>query len=174
MPGKQPILRQGVCAVRGGVEHHVDDAFGMSIDRCKRADVDAQTTGNRGAHGFGVERLALDFAGFEHVLGQCDEARLVSQNQADVSQPAGQMALRMADACQWFGQRGEVVAPVRPVGGLPDVTDSSRFMRRLSRLISAKARLFDAFFAEKNGSYSPQAVFALIPSGRAAPDQGIA
>jgi hypothetical protein len=50
--------------VRSSVEHHVDDALDMPVDRGNRADVQAEAPGNRRAHGLHVQDFPFDFAGF--------------------------------------------------------------------------------------------------------------
>lgn len=65
--------------------------------------------------------FAFDFAGLKYVVSQCGETGLVAQAKADVGEPAEEHPLPLADLRKRRYQRREVIAPVRPVGGLPDV-----------------------------------------------------
>jgi hypothetical protein len=84
VPGEQPIARHRGIATGGGVEHHLDHALDVPVDRRQCANVHTESTGDRRSHRCGVEPLAFDFAGFKDVLGECGKAGLVTQGHADV------------------------------------------------------------------------------------------
>ena len=88
MPAEQTLPRYPGLAVGRGIEHHLDHALDVPIDRRKRADVHAQPTRDRRAHGLDIELLALDLAGLDHVFGQCRKTRLITQRHAHVGQTA--------------------------------------------------------------------------------------
>ncbi len=93
MPAEQALAGDGSLAVGGGVEHHFDHPFDVTIHRGQRTDVGAQPARDGGAHGIDVEQLALDFAGLDDVLGQHRQAGLVPQGHAHVGQPSHQETL---------------------------------------------------------------------------------
>lgn len=98
--------------------------------------------------------FAFDFAGLEYVVGECGETGLGSQAKTDVGEPAQEQALPLADLREWRDQRGQVVAPVRPVRGLPDASVIAavhavivRSNLRIDNVqISPKARLWSVAF----------------------------
>jgi len=121
MPTEQTLPRYRCLAVGRGIQHHLDHALNVPIDRGQGADVHAQPARDGRAHGFDVELLALDLAGLDHVLGERREARLIAQRHADVGQAPHQESLGTTDLGHGPGQSSQVEAPVRPVASLPDV-----------------------------------------------------
>jgi len=105
MPAEQTLPRYRCLAVGRGIQHHLDHALDVPIDRRKRADVHAQPARDGRAHGFDVELLALDLTGLDHVLGERREARLVTQSHADVSKAPHQQPLGTTDLGHGPGQR---------------------------------------------------------------------
>ena len=138
MPAQEALGRQRRCGTGGGVEHHVDDALDVTVHRRDRTDVHTEAPCDGRAHRCHVQHFALDLAGLDHVLGQRRQAGLIAQRHADIGQAAEQHPLGTAGFGQRPGQGRQVVAPVRPVGGLPDVA------------------LFSAVHAEIKARYSPQ------------------
>jgi len=49
------------------------------------ADVDADVAGKGRTHGLDIEPFALNFAGLDHVFGECRQAGLVAQGHADIA-----------------------------------------------------------------------------------------
>ena len=147
VPAEQALGGQRGGGVGRGVEHHLDHAFDVPIDRSYCADVHAQTPGDGRAHGFDVQHFAFDFAGLDYVLGQGGETSLIAQRQPHVGQAAQQHALGAADLGQRPGQRGQVVAPVGPVVGLPDVVLFSAVHAEIKHPIRRKGKSFSASYA---------------------------
>ena len=98
MPGEQPLGRERLLVVARGVEHHLDDALDMAVGGLQPADVHAETAGDRGADLLGVQLLAFDLAGLEHVRGQGLQDGLLLEMEAKGLHVADQAALLVADA----------------------------------------------------------------------------
>ncbi len=121
MPPEQTGVRDRRRRMGRRVQHHVDHALDMTIDRRQRADIDAEPARDRRPDRRDVQAFALDGARLDDIFRQRGEAGLVARRQADVRQPPGQHALRTADVGEGRRQCGEVEAPCGPVGRLPDV-----------------------------------------------------
>ena len=91
--------------------------------------------------------LAFDFAGLDHVLRQRGKAGLIAQRHAHVGQTAQQHALGAADLGQRSSERRQVIAPFRPVIGLPDVELFSAIHAEIKHLIRRKGKSFSAWRA---------------------------
>ena len=110
MPAEQPLvgqrLRRIVCVASSIISTTPSTLRSAGV---KRADVDAEAAGDRGAHLVAVENLAFDLARLEDVLGQRFEIGLGLQPEAESLHPADQPSLPVADRRQLSGQR--VVVP---------------------------------------------------------------
>lgn len=144
MPAQQTLLRHGHMAVGGGVEHHVDHALDVAIDRGECADVHTQSARDGRAHGLNIEPLALNLAGLDHVLGERREARLVTQGHAGVGQPPHQESLGTTDLGHAASQCRQVEAPVRPATELPDVFVIAAIHAQIMEYILRMPQLFTA------------------------------
>ena len=92
-----------------------------------RADVDAESARDGGAHGLGIELLALNFARFDRIVGESGELRLGAEIEADVGQPADEEPLSAGDRLEGAGELRELIAPIWPSCGLPDVRAFTAF-----------------------------------------------
>lgn len=99
VPAKQPLGRQRLGVVLGGIQHHVDHAVHMPVGGCQRADVHAQAPGDRRPDGGLVQRFAFDGAGGDDFLCQRLQRGLVALREAYAGHAAGQMALGARCAC---------------------------------------------------------------------------
>lgn len=54
----------------GGIQHHLNNAFHVTICGCQATDLDSEAARNGRAYLIPVEFLPLNLARFEHVLGQ--------------------------------------------------------------------------------------------------------
>ncbi|MNL03460.1 hypothetical protein D3C87_1239980 [compost metagenome] len=93
----------------------------MAIHGRQRANVHPEAPGDGGAHRLHLQVLPLDFTGFDHIVGERGEAGLIAERQAEIRQPPQQHALGTADLGDGLCEHLEVVAPVGPAGGLPDI-----------------------------------------------------
>ena len=144
VPPEQAVTSDRGAAVGGGVEHHLDHAFDVTIHRGQRADVDAKSASDGRADGLDVELLSLDLAGLDDVLGQHRKAGLIAQGHADVGQSSYQQPLGAADVGQGLSQGRQVKAPNWPVAGLPDVGVIAATHAEIMRFILRMRKLFDA------------------------------
>ena len=94
----------------------------------------------------------LDFAGFDHVLGQYLQGGLLAQTKPQGLHPAEQIALRAMHLPEQTHQPLYVIAPVRPVLLLPDVGIFSAFDAVIMLGISRKGYIFSAFIALNTGA----------------------
>ena len=163
MPAEQSRLRDSCLAVGRGIQHHLDHALDVPIDRCKRADVHAQPAGDGRAHGFDVELLALDLAGLDHILGERRETGLIAQRHADIGQAAHQEPLSTTDLGHRSSQSCQVEAPGRPVAGLPDVFAITAIHAEIVGQILRMRNLFAAFYADKDGAIRRKRVPERVP-----------
>lgn len=65
--------------------------------------------------------LTFDLAGLYNVVGERQQTCLISHRCTDIDQPPEEQPLRPTDFCKRASQRREVVTPLWPVGGLPDI-----------------------------------------------------
>ena len=121
MPGEQAFPRYRRMAIRRRIQHHLDDALDVAIDRRQRTNVYAQTAGDAGTYGGNVQLLALDLAGLDDILREHHKTCPIAQHSANVGQPPNQHTLRPAHLGHRPGQGGQVAAPLRPVRSMPDV-----------------------------------------------------
>ena len=73
--------------VGGCIQHHLDHALDMVIDRRKRANIHAQTTRNARTDGGDVEVLAFDLAGLHNIFGKRQQTCLISRRRTNIGQP---------------------------------------------------------------------------------------
>ena len=147
MPAEQTLGGECVGAMQGGIEHHLDHAFNVPIHRRDRPDVHAQAARDGGAYRFHVQQFTFDFAGLDHVLGQRGKTGLITQRQPHIGQTPQQKTLSAADLGQWPRKQRQVVAPVRPIVGLPDVEFFTAIHAEIRRPIRRMVKLFTAHYA---------------------------
>jgi hypothetical protein len=121
MPREEAIFGEWAIVVAGSVEHHVDDAFDVTIGGFESADIEAEMTRDRRADLLGVEFFALDGAALEDVVGESLENGLLLEGKAEMFHLAKKTALAMADRGKQIGQGGAVPVKVRPTSVLVDV-----------------------------------------------------
>ncbi len=160
MPTEQTLGGGRLGVSRGGVEDHLHDPFDVAVHRRQRADVHAQPARDGRAHGTRVQRFAFDGAAGDDVVGERRHRCLVAQGQARIGQPPQQQALRTADLRQAVRERGEVEAPARPLGGLPDVGRISAIHAEIVGRTHRTSKLFAAFGAAKGGGASARTAAA--------------
>lgn len=136
VPAEQPLVGQRRVEVPRGVEHHLDDALDVAIDRRECGCLHAEPAGERGSHLPGVQALALDLAGLHHVLGEGAQHRLGAKLEAEAAHAAQQNALAMPEVGEGAGQCGDVPAQIRPARALPD----SRHILRSGEALETRSR----------------------------------
>ena len=90
----------GLIVVPRRVEHHLDNAFDLAVRRFDAADIDAETTRDRGTHLARVQCLALDVAALDDVFSEGLEDRLLLKRKPQGFHAAKQPALPMTDRNQ--------------------------------------------------------------------------
>ena len=103
MPAEQPLFRQWLVIVPRCVEHHLDDAFHVTVGRLKAADIHSQATRNRGTDSRRIKFLPFYGARFDDILGQRPEHRLFLQPETQRLHLAQQPALPVAHLRQQAG-----------------------------------------------------------------------
>jgi hypothetical protein len=93
VPVEQALLRNLGVIVPGGVEHHLDDALDVAVDGSECAGVETEPASERGPHLLGVQALALDLAGLQHVLRQRAQHCLFAQFEPERLHPTQQDTL---------------------------------------------------------------------------------
>ncbi len=139
MPAEQPLPSNRGCEVGRGIQHHLDHTFDVTIDRSQDTDVHAQSTRDARTHQFDIELLALDLAGLDYVFGECGEARLVAQRHAHIRQAPHQESLGTTHLHHGPSKRHQVIAPSRPVAGLPNVFVIAAFHAEIMGVLSPQA-----------------------------------
>ena len=132
VPVVQPApCRQGFGrSVPRRVQHHLDDAFDITIRPPDTAGVHAETPRDRGSDLCRVELLALDIAALDHVLDQCSEHRLASKIEPEGLHATEEATLPMPDVRQRVDYCLTVPVQARPVRLFVDV-HSPHDLRRL-------------------------------------------
>ena len=120
-PRKWGNFSHGPLTVGGGIQHHLDHALDMAIDRRQGANIHTQTTRNARTDGGDAEVLAFNLAGLDNIFGERQQTCLTPRRCTDIGQPPEEKALSPTDFCKRASQRREVVTPLWPVGGLPVV-----------------------------------------------------
>ena len=116
----------------GHIEHHLDDAFDISIGRGQSADIDAKTACNRGPDLTAVKHLSFDLTGFEDIVGQGFENGFRPQLKAERFHPSDEASLLMADFPKMFSEALRLPGEVGPVRTVVDVDSySPHHMRRM-------------------------------------------
>lgn len=130
MPRKEPLVSERLLIVVRRVEHHFNDALDTAVRRLKRADIHAETAGNRGSDLVGVQLLTLDFTALDHIGGESLQYGLLTESEPEGFHVANQPALPVTDSSQRFGQLVAVPAKPGPVLKLVDI-HSPHLLRRL-------------------------------------------
>lgn len=71
IPSKQACLNNRRLTVCRCIDYHLDNTFNVPIHRRQSADIDVQASCDADADGSDIQLLALDLAGFDDILGQC-------------------------------------------------------------------------------------------------------
>ncbi len=79
MPPEQAFRCQRLVVVLRRVQHHLHDAFDVTVRRLQPADVDSEPASDRRAHLLGVQLLAFDLAALQDVFGERAENGLLSE-----------------------------------------------------------------------------------------------
>ena len=149
MPAKQPLLGERRLKVLGGVEHHLDHAFDISVGRRECADVHAEPPRDRGSDLFAVELFALDFARFQNFFGQGLQHGFGAELESEALHAPDEAALVMAYRREGCGECLMVPPKIRPMGEFVDIDrHAPHLMRRKWRIFSAKASPISAHSAE--------------------------
>src|SRR6185312_7102470 len=78
VPAEKAIFREWVAIVRCGIDHDRDNALDIPVDGFQATNVDSQTARKGGANCLGVQSLALNFAAFHDVFGECLENSILT------------------------------------------------------------------------------------------------
>lgn len=117
MPVEQPFRREGLLVALRRVEHHLDDAFHVTVRRLQSPDVDTKSTGDRRANLIGVELLAFDLAALDHILGERAENGVFSHPESERFHLTDQAALHVPGGgqrcCQASGVPLEILTAPR-------------------------------------------------------------
>jgi hypothetical protein len=130
VPREKPFGRERPIMVAGGVEHHLDDAFHVSVCRVERADLHAEAARDRRAYLLSLEPLPLDLAALDDVRSQGPQNRLLPEVEAEGLHAAEQAPLPMAHGRQRLCQVVGIPPKSGPVQKLVDV-HSPLVLRRL-------------------------------------------
>ena len=115
MPAKEAVRRQRLIVVLRRVQHHLDDAFDVTVRRLQPADFDSEPTRDRRAYLVCVQPLAFDLAALQHVFGERAENGLLSDPEAERLHLADQSPLQVP-ACRQRGRQPSVIpAELGPV-----------------------------------------------------------
>ena len=132
VPAEQPLFRQLLVIVPRCVEHHLDDAFHVTVGRRKAADIQAQAARDRGTDGRRIKVLSFYSARFDDIFSKRPQHRLFLQTEPQRLHLAQQAALPVAHLRQQAGKRLAVPVKFRPIGLFVDVhAHSPQIMRRL-------------------------------------------
>src|SRR5688572_27758882 len=130
MPAKQPLRRQRLVVALCGVEHHLDDAFNMTVSSLKPTDVETKPTSDGRADLIGIELLAFDLTALDHVLGEGAKNSLLFQPETERFHLADQSALQVPGGGQRRRQAPRVPSELGPIRKLMDIIGHSpRFLR---------------------------------------------
>src|ERR1700733_14305376 len=103
MPAEESLLGQRRVVALGGVEHHLDDAFDVSVDGGEGTDVETEAARYGRAHLLLVEDFAFDFAGLDHFLGEAFEHGFGAKLEAESFHASDQPPLMAAHHSKLFG-----------------------------------------------------------------------
>lgn len=78
MPGKQTVCRHRLLILARSVQHDVNNALDVAVDRRQRPDVDTKTTRDRRSNLLSIQVFTFDFARLDNILGESLEHRLFS------------------------------------------------------------------------------------------------
>jgi hypothetical protein len=90
--------------VTRGVQHHLDDALHIPVDRLEAADLQAQLARDRGANLFQVQPFPLDLTSREHVGAEGLQDGFLPKLETEGFHVTDQPALLMADSGQAISQ----------------------------------------------------------------------
>jgi hypothetical protein len=121
VPAEEPLRRQWLVVVLCRVEHHLHNAFDVTVRRLQPADVDSEPTRDRRANLIGVKLLAFDLAALHHVLGERAEKGLLSQPEAERLHLAAQAPLQVPGCSQRGRQASLIPTELGPVRKLMDI-----------------------------------------------------
>ena len=96
MPAEQPLFRQWLVIVACCVEHHLDDAFHVTVGRLQAADIHSQEARDRGTDSGRIEFLSFYSARFDDILGQRPQHRFFLQPETQCLHLAQQAPLPVA------------------------------------------------------------------------------
>jgi hypothetical protein len=112
MPAEETLRGQWLVIVLRRVQHHLHDAFDVTVGRPQPADVDAESTRDRRADLVRVQRLAFDLAALQHVLGKRPKNGLLPHPEAQCLHLTDQPPLPVPGRRQ--GERKPPVIPTEP------------------------------------------------------------
>ena len=130
MPPEEPLRRQRLVVVLRRVQHHLHDAFDVTVRRLQPADVDPEPARDRRAHLVGVQLLAFDLAALQHVFGERAENGLLPDPEAERLHLADQAPLQVPGCSQRCRQTPVVPTELRPVRKLMNIGSHSPHVLR--------------------------------------------
>ena len=130
MPTEQPFLSQRIGKMLRGIQHHFHHAFNIAISGDCARDVDAQPPRNRRAHLIGIQNLALNLAGLQHVQRQRRQHSFVLADETQPFHAANQPPLTMPDMGKHRPKFLVIPRKSGPVATLVDVSYSPHNLRR--------------------------------------------
>ena len=130
MPAEEALRGQRLVVVLRRVQHHLDDAFDVTVRRLQPADIDSEPTRDRRADLVGVQLLAFDLAALQHVFGERAENGLLSDPEAERLHLADQAPLQVPGCSQRGRQPSVIPTELGPVRKLMDICRHSPHVLR--------------------------------------------
>ena len=124
VPAEEAVRRQQLVVVLRRVQHHLDDAFDVTVRRLQTADIDPQPTRDRRPDLVRVQPLAFDLAALQHVFGERAENGLLFDPEAERLHLADQAPLEVPGCRQRSRQPAVIPPELGPVRELMDINGS--------------------------------------------------
>ena len=112
MPIEEPFVGEGLIVMAGGVEHHFDDAFDVTVCGLEGSDIHAEPPGDRGPDLRRVEFLALYFTALEDIFCERLKDGLLAEVKSEGFHVADQPTLLVSDGGERLGE--PLPIPVKP------------------------------------------------------------
>ena len=124
VPVEEAVRRQQLVVVLCRVQHHLDDAFDVTVRRLQTADIDPQPARDRRPDLVRVQPLAFDLAALQHVFGERTEHALLFDLEAKRLHLADQAPLEMSGSRQRSRQPPVIPTELGPLRKLMDIISS--------------------------------------------------
>jgi hypothetical protein len=130
VPAEEALHGQRLVVVLRRVQHHLHDAFDVTVCRSQPADIHPEPTRDRRADLIGVQLLAFDFAALQHVFGERAENGLLSDPEAERLHLADKAPLQVPGYSQRGRQTSVIPTELRPVRKIMDIWSHSPHVLR--------------------------------------------